>query len=89
MSSPFAQQRRILLESLATALARRGLLSTMIGGEDAMLLVRHPRTGRQTIVFAIPASTGWRFLWAPDGNENADHPGPVADLLVKLLARTG
>lgn len=89
MSNPFAQQRRILLESLATALSRRGLLSTLIGGEDAMLLVRHPRTGRQTVVFATPVGKGWLFLWSPDGEESADHPGPVADLLVKLLSRTG
>ncbi|WP_345398895.1 hypothetical protein [Nonomuraea salmonea] len=37
--------------------------------------VWHPRTSRQTLVFATPANDGWRFLWSPRGQGNGRRPG--------------
>ena len=88
-TSTFARQRRTHLEALAERLPERGLVSRMLGGDDPVLWVWHPHTGKQTIVFATPAKQGWLFLWSPDGQENADEPGSAADLVQKLLAGTG
>ncbi|WP_245642701.1 hypothetical protein [Nonomuraea candida] len=53
-------------------LPSHGLVSRMVGGEDPVLWVWHPRTGRQTIVFATPTNHGWQFLWSPGGQSGAD-----------------
>jgi hypothetical protein len=83
--SAFTQQRLAHLESLAAELPGRGLVSRMLGGDDPVLWVWHPSSGRQTIVFATPARDGWLFLWSPAGQESADDPGHVADSVGKLL----
>ncbi|MFC7644130.1 hypothetical protein ACFQX6_27890 [Streptosporangium lutulentum] len=64
MPSAFTQQRLAHLESLAAELPDRGLVSRMLGGDDPVLWVWHPGSGRQTIVFATPAKDGWLFLWS-------------------------
>ncbi|SNT39709.1 hypothetical protein SAMN05216276_103947 [Streptosporangium subroseum] len=85
MPSAFTQQRLAHLESLAAELPERGLVGRMLGGDDPVLWVWHPGSGRQTIVFATPAKDGWLFLWSPAGQESADDPGHVADSVGKLL----
>lgn len=61
VTAEFARQRLAHLESLATELAARGLASRMLGTGAPVLWVWHPRSGRQTIVFAGPAADGWLF----------------------------
>ncbi|MFJ2030984.1 hypothetical protein [Streptosporangium sp. NPDC087985] len=85
MTAPFARQRLAHLESLAAELSGRGLASRMLGADAPVLWVWHPRSRKQIIVFACPAGEGWLFLWSPDGQERAEDPGQVADLLRKLL----
>ena len=87
-TSAYAGQRRIHLEALAEQLPDRGLVSRMLGGDDPVLWVWHPHTGRQTIVFATPAKAGWLFLWSPDGQENAEDLDLTADTIKKLLAES-
>ncbi|GIH68692.1 MULTISPECIES: hypothetical protein [Sphaerimonospora] len=86
-TSEYGWRRRSLLETLAGQLPERGLASRMIGGEEPVLWIWHPRTRKQTIVFASPAKEGWVFLWSPDGQENADEPGLAADRIRKLLSQ--
>ncbi|WP_326820838.1 hypothetical protein OHA77_10365 [Streptosporangium sp. NBC_01639] len=88
VTAEFARQRLAHLESLATELAARGLASRMLGTGAPVLWVWHPRSGRQTIVFAGPAADGWLFLWSPGGQGRAEEPVHVADLLGKLLDGT-
>ncbi|MEO3863453.1 hypothetical protein [Acrocarpospora sp. B8E8] len=87
-TSAYARQRRTHLEALAEQLPERGLVSRMLGGDDPVLWVWHPHTGRQTIVFATPAKDGWLFLWSPDGQESADDLDLTADSVKKLLAES-
>lgn len=43
-----------------------------------MLWVWHPRTGRQTLIFATPGSRGRLLLWSPGGQGDAgDLDGPA------------
>ncbi|MDF5754053.1 hypothetical protein [Spongiactinospora sp. TRM90649] len=86
MTSTFAEQRRAHLEKLAARLPDRGLVGRMIGSSDPVLWIWHPRTTRQTIVFATPSQDGWMFLWSPGGQERADSPDETADLVEKLLS---
>nr|WP_260408090.1 hypothetical protein [Planomonospora venezuelensis] len=74
------------LESLAAELPDRGMVSRMLGGDDPVLWVWHPGSGRQTIVFATPAKEGWLFLWSPDGQEGTADPSRVAESVKQLLA---
>ncbi|NJP97188.1 hypothetical protein HCN51_48530 [Nonomuraea sp. FMUSA5-5] len=74
MASGYTGERRVHLEALAELLPAHGLVSRMVGGEDPVLWVWQPRTGRHTIIFATPSSQGWQFLWSPGGQ------APVADL---------
>lgn len=85
MTSTFSRQRLIHLGSLATELSKHGLVSRTVGGDDPVLWVWHPDSGRQTIVFATPAKDGWLFLWSPDGQEDTGDLRPVAEALGKLL----
>jgi hypothetical protein len=89
ITSTYARQRRTHLEALAEQLPKRGLVSRLLGGEDPVLWVWHPHTGKQTIVFATPTKNGWMFLWSPDGQESADDPAQTAELVGKLLSLTG
>ncbi|MEZ0072244.1 hypothetical protein [Planotetraspora sp. GP83] len=88
-TSAYGPQRRTFLEALAGQLPDHGLVGRLLGGDDPMLWVWHPRTGKQTIVFASPAKDGWLFLWSPDGQENAEDPGLAAETIKKLLSGTG
>ncbi|MCT9932911.1 hypothetical protein N5079_22135 [Planotetraspora sp. A-T 1434] len=88
-TSAYGPQRRTLLEALAGRLPDHGLVGQLLGGDDPMLWVWHPRTGKQTIVFASPAKDGWLFLWSPDGQEDAEDPGLAAETISKLLSSTG
>nr|WP_205830843.1 hypothetical protein [Microbispora sp. CL1-1] len=75
------------LEALAARLSGQGLSARLLGTDDPVLSVRHPGTGRQTIVFATPSGEGWMFLWAPGGQESADDPGRAAELIGQALSR--
>jgi hypothetical protein len=86
VTDTFAQQRLAHLESLAAELPDLGMVGRLLGGDDPVLWVWHPGTGRQTIVFATPAKDGWLFLWSPDGQEGTGDPGHVAESVGKLLA---
>ncbi|WP_230465503.1 hypothetical protein [[Actinomadura] parvosata] len=74
VASGYTGERRVHLETLAELLPSHGLVSRMVGGEDPVLWVWQPRTGRHTVIFATPSSQGWQFLWSPGGQ------APVADL---------
>ncbi|WP_062348172.1 hypothetical protein [Herbidospora yilanensis] len=80
-------ERRTLLEALAERLPGRGLQGRMLGGGEPVLWIWHPRTNRQTIVFATQSAGGWLFLWSPDGQEDAADPDVAADTLGKLLSQ--
>ncbi|MBG0828854.1 hypothetical protein HS041_13855 [Planomonospora sp. ID67723] len=86
MTDTFTQQRLTHLESLAAELPDRGMVSRMLGGDDPVLWVWHPSSGKQTIVFATPAKEGWLYLWSPDGQEGTAHPAQVAESVKQLLA---
>lgn len=85
MSSTYTGERRTHLQALAEVLPGQGLVSRMLGGDDPMLWVWHPRTGRQTIIFATPSANGWLFLWSPGGQERADDPARTARALREAL----
>ncbi|MCG5211837.1 hypothetical protein [Streptosporangium sp. KLBMP 9127] len=86
MTSTFTEQRRVHLEALAARLPDRGLAGRMLGNDDPVLWIWHPRTGKQTIVFATPSGNGWLFMWSPDGQESADDIAQTAKLVEKLLS---
>ncbi len=86
MASGFTGERRVHLEALADLLPAYGLVSRMVGGEDPVLWVWHPRTGRQTIVFATPSNNGWQLLWSPGGQGSADELDRAATALRRTLA---
>ncbi|MEU7692406.1 hypothetical protein OHB01_21780 [Microbispora hainanensis] len=83
----YSRQRLARLEALAARLSGQGLSARLLGTDDPVLSVRHPGTGRQTIVFATPSGEGWMFLWAPGGQESADDPGRAAELIGQALSR--
>ncbi|MGW7479926.1 hypothetical protein ACWGH8_15190 [Nonomuraea muscovyensis] len=72
MSSTYTGERRTHLRALAEMLPAHGLVGRMMGGDDPMLRVWHPGTGRQTIVFAALTPDGWVFLWSPGGQGRTD-----------------
>jgi hypothetical protein len=72
VASTYTGERRTHLEALAEMLPGQGLVSRMVGGDDPVLWVWHPQTGRQTLIFATPTRQGWRFLWSPGGQGGAD-----------------
>ncbi|SDG16315.1 hypothetical protein SAMN05421505_102114 [Sinosporangium album] len=86
MTSTYTQQRRTHLETLAAQLPEYGLVGRLLGGEDPMLWVWHPTTGKQTIIFATPTKDGWLFLWSPNGQAKADATTTTVELLRKALA---
>lgn len=86
MTSTYTGERRTHLEALAELLPDHGLVGRMIGGEDPVLWVWHPRTGRQTIIFATPSTDGWLFLWAPSGQGDADDLQSAAEALKTTLS---
>ncbi|MCF6474265.1 hypothetical protein FAF44_38685 [Nonomuraea sp. MG754425] len=71
MASGYTGERRVHLEALAELLPTHGLVSRLVGGEDPVLWVWHPHTGRQTVIFATPSHRGWQFLWSPGGQSAA------------------
>ncbi|TDD44826.1 hypothetical protein E1286_25905 [Nonomuraea terrae] len=85
MTSGYTGERRVRLEALAELLPDHGLVGRMVGGEDPVLWVWHPHTGRQTIIFATPSNRGWQFLWSPDGQDSADDPERTAATLRRVL----
>jgi hypothetical protein len=85
VASGYTGERRVHLEALAELLPAHGLVSRMIGGEDPVLWVWHPRTGRQTIIFATPSGQGWQFLWSPGGQGTADDLQGTAAALREAL----
>ncbi|MER6507130.1 hypothetical protein ABT158_09975 [Nonomuraea sp. NPDC001636] len=85
MASGYTGERRTLLEALAELLPHQGLVSRMVGGDDPVLWVWHPRTRRQTIIFATPSSEGWTLLWSPGGQGSADDLEATADALRRTL----
>lgn len=85
MTSTYTGQRRAHLEALAALLPDHGLVSRMIGGADPVLWVWHPRTGRQTIVFATPSAGGWAFLWSPGGQSGVGDLEQAAQSLKATL----
>jgi hypothetical protein len=86
VTSTFTEQRRAHLEALAAQLPGRGLVGRMLGSEDPVLWIWHPRTEKQTIVFATPSKNGWLFLWAPDGQKSVDNVEQTADLVSDVLS---
>ncbi|MFI7634424.1 hypothetical protein [Nonomuraea sp. NPDC049400] len=88
MASGYTRERRTRLEALAELLPHHGLVSRMIGTEDPVLWVWHPRTGRQTIIFATPSHRGWLFLWSPGGQGSADELELTAATLRQALDMT-
>ncbi|MEO3872301.1 hypothetical protein ABGB18_26110 [Nonomuraea sp. B12E4] len=85
MASGYTGERRAHLEALAELLPAQGLVSRMVGGDDPVLWVWHPRTGRQTIIFATPTHNGWLFLWSPGGQGRADDLEHAAAALRQTL----
>ncbi|MDA0635929.1 hypothetical protein OUY22_21110 [Nonomuraea sp. MCN248] len=85
MASAYTRERRSLLQDLAEALPRHGLAGRIVGGDDPMLQVWHPETGRQTLVFATPSREGWLFLWAQGGRGDADDLERTAHELKETL----
>jgi hypothetical protein len=57
----------------------------MVGGDDPVLWVWHPRTGRQTIIFATPSARGWTLLWSPGGQGSGDDLESAAASLRRTL----
>ncbi|GAA2357674.1 hypothetical protein [Nonomuraea africana] len=86
MTSTYTGQRRTHLEALAELLPGHGLVGRMVGGDDPVLWVWHPRTGRQTIVFATPSTSAWVFLWSPGGHGTADDLEGTVRTLAATLA---
>ncbi len=87
MSSSYTGERRTHLQALAEMLPEHGLVSRMMGGDDPMLWVWHPRTGRHTIIFATPTADGWVFLWSSGGRGRVDDLGRTARALRETLDR--
>jgi hypothetical protein len=85
VASGYTGERRTHLEALAELLPNQGLVSRLIGGDDPVLWVWHPRTGRQTIIFATPSSRGWLFLWSPEGQGTASDLERTASALRQTL----
>ncbi|MER7364351.1 hypothetical protein ACI2LC_22615 [Nonomuraea wenchangensis] len=85
MASGYTGERRAHLQALAELLPDHGLVSRMVGGDEPVLWAWHPRTGRQTLVFATPSSGGWVFLWSPRGQGGADDLDRTADALRQTL----
>ncbi|MET7464244.1 hypothetical protein [Nonomuraea sp. NPDC005501] len=85
MANTYTGERRAHLEALAELLPEQGLVSRMIGGDDPMLWVWHPETGRQTIIFATPSRGGWIFLWAPGGQGRVEELARTAGALRRTL----
>ncbi|MBF8194010.1 hypothetical protein ITP53_51720 [Nonomuraea sp. K274] len=85
MASGYTGERRALLTALAELLPTQGLVSRMVGGDDPVLWVWHPSTGRQTIVFATPSNRGWLFLWSSGGQGGADDLERTAGALRQSL----
>lgn len=85
MASAYDGERRTLLRALAEEASRQGLASSLIGGEEPLLHVWHPRTGRRTLVLALPAHRGWVFLWSPGGRAPADDLQRTARALREAL----
>ncbi|HEX4813247.1 MAG TPA: hypothetical protein VFV66_10905 [Nonomuraea sp.] len=85
MASGYTGERRAHLEALAELLPGQGLVSRMVGRDDPVLWVWHPRTGRQTVVFATPSGNGWLFLWSPGGQGRADDLAGTAGALQRTL----
>jgi hypothetical protein len=85
VSSGYTGERRTHLEALAELLPNQGLVSRMLGGDDPVLWVWHPRTGRQTIIFATPSNRGWLFLWSPGGQGSVNDLEHTASALRETL----
>jgi hypothetical protein len=85
VGSGYTGERRARLETLAELLPEHGLVGRLVGGDDPVLWVWHPHSGRQTIIFATPSSRGWQFLWSPDGQDTADDPQRTAATLRQVL----
>ncbi|MGW0806839.1 hypothetical protein [Nonomuraea sp. NPDC002799] len=83
--SGYTGERRVHLEALAELLPDHGLVGRMVGGDDPVLWVWHPRTGRQTIIFATPSGQGWLFLWSPGGQGAVDDLEHTAAALRQTL----
>ncbi|WP_157247787.1 hypothetical protein [Nonomuraea typhae] len=86
MASTYTGERRTHLEALAELLPDHGLVGRMVGGDDPVLWAWHPRTGRQTIIFATPAYRGWMFLWSPGGQGSAEDLAQTARSLKETLS---
>ncbi|GGO66045.1 hypothetical protein GCM10012289_19110 [Nonomuraea cavernae] len=86
MANTYTEERRTHLEALAELLPAQGLVSRMLGGDDPMLWVWHPGSGRQTIIFATPSRAGWVFLWSPGGKSGVDDLTRTARTLGETLA---
>jgi len=81
VASGYTGERRTQLQALADLLPAHGLVARMVGGDEPLLWVWHPHTGRRTLVFATPSNRGWRFLWSPGGQGGADDlDGTCAEL---------
>ncbi|WP_084959517.1 hypothetical protein [Thermoactinospora rubra] len=85
MASTYAEERRTHLQALAELLPGHGLVGRMVGGADPVLWAWHPRTGRQTLVFATPTQRGWLFLWSPGGQGTTDDLEATAQALRAAL----
>jgi hypothetical protein len=85
VASGYTGERRAHLEALAELLPSQGLVSRLVGGDDPVLWVWHPNTGRQTIIFATPTAHGWQFLWSRGGHGRADDLERTAGALRETL----
>jgi hypothetical protein len=88
VANGYTRERRAHLEALAELLPKEGLVSRMVGGDDPVLWVWHPGTGRQTIIFATPTAGGWEFLWSHGGRGGADDLERTAGALRDTLGST-
>lgn len=85
VATTYTEERRLHLQSLAELLPDHGLVGRMVGGGEPVLWVWHPRTGRQTLIFATPTQRGWLFLWSPGGQGGADELEMTVEALKAIL----
>lgn len=84
---PTSEVRLRHLTALAREVEARGLRSRLVGQEKVLLRVAHPRTGRGTMVVAMPTSRlEWSYLWGRGGQAAAADPALAADMIAAFLA---
>lgn len=83
-----SERRRRHLEALARELRLHGLRTRLVGGDDPMLRVEDPYTGRSMMVVAMQTSrVDWSYLWGGGGQAGTADPARVASLIAETFGR--